>query len=218
MSMTDGIRAKGQRAAGARNRAKGKGKSKAKPINAAAGEGVILDQLVTQEAQRHGDYAVETMSVTEGDFTRHEKGERSVVRNRSVDVVEVWAAKKALDLRQVAAIAIYRRCHMLAFGAPPRVSADWGAMLTGGVRGSLSLEDFTADKIEAMRDLKMFQEKFFKPLPPYVFDTWQNAVINNLAAGPAGSSLNHKTARDAAAGALTIVRMCSDWIAGEMRL
>ena len=91
-------------------------------------------------------------------------------------------------------------------------------MLTGGVRGALTVEDFTADKVEAMIDLKDIASKYFDRLPPYVHDTWQNAVIHNLAAGPAGDMLNHATAREARAGTLTIVRMICDMLAGEWRL
>lgn len=193
-------------------------KSKQPPINPRASEGVMVDQLVTPEAQRHGDYCVETVSVTEGEHGRHVKGEQSAVINRSVDVVAAWKAKQALDLRQVAAIALYRRAYMLVFGAPPRVSADWAALLVGGVRGTLTVEDFTADRIEAMADLRHFSEEFFKRLPSYVFDTWQNAVIHNIAAGPAAASLNLKDEKSARAAALTIVRMCCDWIAQDRGL
>lgn len=178
-------------------------------------EPVMIEQLVTPEARKHGDYRIETLSVIEGELSKGEKGERSVVKNRSVDVVQVWADKGALDDRQLAAIARYRRIHHLVFGMPAQITADWSKFISGCSRGGVTLEDMVADKIEAKDDLERLSVILFRKAPPYVESTWLNAVVHNLAAGPAGSLLGHKTERETRVGTLTIVRFVADTLAME---
>lgn len=101
---------------------------------------------------------------------------------------------------------------------PAQVTADWSKFISGRSRGGFSLEDMVANKLEAKDDLERLATMLFRKAPPYVESTWLNAVVHNLAAGPAGSMLGHKTERESRAGTLTIVRFVADTLAMEWGL
>lgn len=174
----------------------------------------MLDQLVTPETRRHGDYRIAQVSVTEGEHGKDVKGEQSAVVNYDCDPVKRWFANGNLDQRQAGAVDIYRWAHRKTFGSPS-TGTNWYRLMTGtsGAVGQYLAET----SAEAMDDLRRADE-LLRRGPPYVLTTWVNVVIYGLAAGPAGELLSHKTARDARAATLTIVRLCCDMIAQEWGL
>jgi hypothetical protein len=194
-----------------RSTAKIGGRSRTKEP-AISNDQMILNQLVTAEARAHGDYRIGTITKTDGEFGKDEKGENSVVRNYAVDTINRWEENGSLDMRQLAAVAIYRRAHNLALGKFS-ITLNWDRFLTvGGGGGYVEASAQTA--IEAMEDVKRI-DALLKQLPPYVFDTWQNVVLHDLAAGAAGRYLNHETKHAARVSALTIIRLCCDLIASD---
>lgn len=190
-------------------------KAKRKAVTLPSNDGVILEQLVTPEARRHGDYRIATVSITEGEHGPNQKGEQSAVINYGGSTVDRWVGNGSLDQRQYDAIRTYRRAHAMTFGSGS-IGMNWDRFLSGVSTGRY---DAIAPETEAeARSDLAAMDKLWKRMPPYVAETWVNVVLYDMPAGVAGDCLSHGTEKAARAGALTIVRLCCDLIAGEWGL
>jgi hypothetical protein len=186
-----------------------------KKTAAQAAPKIMVDQLVTPEAQRHGDYRIATVSITEGEHGPAQKGEQSAVMNYGGSTVDRWAANGSLEIYQLTAIAIFRRAHMMAWGSVS-YGSNWTRMLSG-VSGGLGGRGAETQH-EAKDDLDRMDRRVFDRCPRYVYDTWLNVVMYDMPAGVAGKLLGFKSEKSARAGALMSVRTTCDMIAMEWGL
>ena len=178
----------------------------------------LVDQLVTKEAQAHGDYVKVTLAKTEDDDgPGGEKGARVVVMNRGGSTIDRWEASGALDDTQMSAIKKYRHAHHLAFGTPS-IGQDWGRLGMVQIRGTLTISDFIADAIEAKDTLLNLDKEVFGRMPRSYFDVWQNVVLHDEPAGIAGGRLGFKGRNGAQYGAQADVSLIAHQLVIHWRL
>lgn len=176
----------------------------------------LVNEHVTREAQRHGDYARDTIPgpaiVKRGKDT---PTILTVVRNRGGTTIERWHSQGGLTVAQVEAITIYARAWRLRFGEQ-RVTANW-SMVSSVRGGSAPIEQFVGSLAQAKSTLDHLDDAVFFALPLHYFETWRNVVIFDEAAGVAGSRLGYRNDR-AEAAAKAIVILIADMIATDLRL
>jgi hypothetical protein len=170
-----------------------------------AADRVMVDQVVSAEAQAHGHYRpidFKLQEVTEGG-KRKEKTIR-VVRNLGGTPVERWQVRGHLDERQMAAILFYQAAYRTWIGEP-RVTANYSPAIVRNVKGSIEL--YAASVIAAKESLRLLDQEVFFRLPVGHFQVWQNVVIFDEPAGVAGGRAGflHKQAEGAARAIVSIV-------------
>lgn len=193
---------------------KGKGKSKGpkryRDDGLAPGDRMMVDQLVSPEAQRHGDYRPVDFKI-ESTGQRDKAKEKSirVIRNLGGTPVERWHARGALDERQMAAILFYQNAWRLWMGEP-RVVANWGALIVRAASGAAEI--YAGSRIAAKESLRLLDQEVFFRLPIEHFQVFQNVVIWDEPGGVAGGRAGfcHKPAE---AVARVIVATCASMIA-----
>lgn len=181
-------------------------------IDAAANDGMMLDQLVTPEARRQGDYAVVDQRVTEGEFDGVTKGSMRVVKNRGGTAIERWINRGDLSVPQAQAVAAYTRAHRLWLGEQ-RVVANWSMVPTKG----MTSDTFVTTRLAARELLIRLDEAVFFHLPLHCRSVWQNVVLYDEPAGVAGSRLGFANKQGEGA-AKAIVIIVADRIASELEL
>lgn len=178
-------------------RSKAKGARKSMLMEAAARN--MVDQIVTPEAQRHGEHRVVPFSdveVTEGG--KRVKKEVRVVRNLARTQIERWHDRGVFDERQMAAILFYQDAFRKAFGEGTRVTANYSPALSRGVNKAVEL---WANSTYAAREaLRLLDNEVFFRAPIHYFPVWQNVVVWDQPAGVAGApaGFSHKPAEAAA--------------------
>lgn len=173
-------------------------------------ERLMVDQLVTGEAQGHGNYRpidFKLQEVTEGG-KRKEKTIR-VVRNLGGTPIERWHGRGHIDERQMAAILYYQAAYRKWIGEP-RVTANYSPAIARNVKPSVEL--YAGSVIAAKESLRLLDNEVFFRVDPSYFHVWQNVVIFDEPAGVAGSRAGflHKQAEGAARA---IVSMLASMIA-----
>lgn len=164
----------------------------------------MVNQLVTRDAQRHGDYRVtdfKLQEVTEGG-RRVEKTIR-VVRNVGASPIERWHSKHVFDERQMAAILFYQDAHRKVFGEGPRVTSNYSPDIIRGLSGSVSL--WANSQIAAREALRLLDHEVFFNEQFDDFCVWQNVVIWGQPAGIAGAGAGFVLKKSAEARAKQIV-------------
>lgn len=171
----------------------------------------MVDQLVTSEAKRHGDYrAVDFKIEDTGNRDKAKEKSIRVVRNLGTTQVERWHAKHIFDERQMAAILFYQDAHRKVFGSGPSVTASYSPVILRGLRESVEL--WAGSKIAAREILRLLdQEVFLRDFDR--FCVWQNVVIFDQAAGIAGGLLGYRSAKQAEAVAREVVKMLACQVA-----
>jgi hypothetical protein len=215
LEITEAKRAK----AAASKQAKGPKKAKkGKDLESQASDRMMVNQLVSKEAQRHGDYQpvdFKLQEVTEGG-KRKEKTIR-VLRNLGGTPVERWHQRGFLDERQMAAILFYQDAWRMWIGEP-RVVANWSAVIVRDAMGAAEI--YAGSRIAAKESLRLLDQEIFFRLPVGHFHCWQNVVIFDEPAGVAGSRAGflHKQAEGAARAICSIVAsMIADLVIDNSR-
>lgn len=180
-------------------------------------EQALVDQHVTVEAQRQGDYVRDTVPgpviVKAG---KEKPTSITVVRNRGGTAIERWQARGDLTTAQIEAIAIYCRAWRLLYGGEQRVTANWS--LVSSVRGGeRPLEEYVGSVLQAKAMLRHFDEAIFFGVPLHYLEIWRNVVIFDEATGTAGSRLGYRS-KQAEAAAKVAVIFVADMIATDLRL
>lgn len=193
-------------------RTKGGAKRKDKPKSTVATVGqVMVDEIVTPEAQRHGDYRyvpVKLQEVTEGGKRVQKEGK--AVRNLALTQIDRWQVKKKLDERQMAGIMFYTEAYRRVFGQGPRVTANYSPAIARNA--AAAIQTYAHSWMAARESLRLLDNEVFLRGPVDHFEVWQNVVIWDEPAGVAGGRIGfcHKPAE---AIALLIVQRTAHEIA-----
>ena len=167
---------------------------------------VAAQPLVTPETAAHGDYA-------EVEFVE-KAGRRpvKVLRNRGGTAVERWLARGDLSRTQAEAIGLYARAWRVRFEPNERVTANW-SLAPGGGPGF----DPWVNQLSAKQLLERLDDRVFASFPRLYRDVWHNVVIDDEAAGVAGSRLGFAS-KQAEAVAKAIVKFIAEIIVYELKL
>lgn len=167
---------------------------------------VMVDQLVTPEARKQGDYRVVDFKLDNGKegADRKEKAKSiRVVRNVGGSAIERWYAKGGLDERQMQAVLFYQNAHRTAFGSEPRVTANYSPVIIRGLRSSVEL--YAGSVMAAKESLRLLDSEVFFREPVDHFQVWQNVVIFDKPAGVAAACAGFVVKKSAEAAAKVIV-------------
>lgn len=173
---------------------------------------LMVDSVVTPEAQRHGDYRytdVKVVEVVEGGKVKSKTGQ--AVRNFASTQVERWHARGVFEERQMAAIIFYQDAHRKAFGGGAKVTAAYSPVIIRGAKGAIELWAGSALAAkEALRvlDLEVFFREGFDH-----FSVWQNVVLHDSPAGISGALLGYKSLKQAEAVAREVVKSIASKVA-----
>jgi hypothetical protein len=180
-----------------------KAKAARRSVLAQAADQMMVNQLVSPEAQTHGDYRAVDFKV-EDTGKRDKSKEKSIrlVRNVGGSPIERWHSRGALDERQMAAILFYQDAWHRVIGEP-RVVANWSAVIVRQAAGAVEL--YAGSQIAAKEALRLLDQEVFFREPVDHFQVWQNVVIFDEPAGVAGSRVGFVVKKSAEAAARVIV-------------
>lgn len=169
------------------------------------------EPLVSPFAERHGNYAQETISVTAGEFPDEPyHKQRRVTINRGGSTVQRWIAADVLNESEISAISHYCRAWHRLY-SEPRVTANLSPIAF--IRSTGDDAAHIAAMVDARDMLDMLDERIFDIAPGYYKGVWQDIVIFDRPAYEVGGSK-----RASAERAKTICLFIADMIATILRL
>lgn len=168
-----------------------------------------IDSTVTPEAQAQNEHYVTNFGVIEtvhgGKIKQHTSRVIKVARTP----LDRWGKSGKLDIRQMAAVEIYARAYRKEH-SPPRVVANWSAVISGNSGGAA--EENVASVIKAKQTLAAINQFVFQQLGLAHTSIFHNVVIWDEADGVAGARAGF-TGRGADAIALFVVQTVASMIA-----
>lgn len=167
---------------------------------------VPVEPLVTLETAAHGDYAEVQFVEKAGERTQ------TKLRNRGGTAVERWHTRGDLTRGQAEAIGLYARAWRVRYEPNERVTANWSLAPGGGPSFDPGINQLAAKQM-----LERLDDRVFVSFPRSYREVWHNVVIDDEAAGVAGSRLGFAS-KQAEAVAKAIVQFIAEMIVTELRL
>lgn len=197
-----------------RQDARAERKRAAAEIEVAAGRFVNINDAAirpTPEQLAKGDYREVVVEKGKGHVRNV-----TALKNRGGTAVERWFARGDLSRGQAEAIALYARAWRLRYEFRGHTAMSW-SLAPGPRGGTISFEELVSDQHGAKQLLDHLDSVVFFAFPLHYFEVWKRVVIEDEAAGVAGSRLGF-TSKQAESAAKSIVLFIADMIATDMRL
>lgn len=144
------------------------------------------------------------------------KVKQKALKNRGGTAVERWFSRGDLSRGQAEAIALFARAWRFRYEFRGHAAMNW-SLVHSARGGAVSFEQLVADQHGAKRLLEHLDSAVFFAFPLHYFEVWKRVVIEDEAAGVAGSRLGF-TSKQAESAAKSIVLLIADMIATDMRL